>query len=773
MVERAAIHVTGLVQGVGFRPFVYTLATRLGLQGFVQNRGSHVYIDVEGDPQSLATFVGQLVEGPPAAAVERVEHARLTPIHHRGFVIADSSTAPDVSIRIAPDVATCDGCLAELFDPTNRRHRHPFITCTTCGPRYTVITGLPYDRSRTTMAGFAMCAQCHAEYTTPDNRRFHAQSIACHECGPIVCARDRSGPLAQRDHAMARAVAALAAGQIVAIKGIGGYHLACDATNAAAVAELRRRKRREARPLAIMLPVSNCECLTSLTSAERSALSSPERPIVLFDQSRVEALARWRIAGNVAGGMPAVGAFLPYTPVHHLLLHDVERPLVMTSGNRSQEAIAYRDEDAFERLVDIADFFLTHDRPIASRVDDSVVRMRAGGLAPIRRGRGHAPVPIPLAEETPVDILAVGAQLKNACCFVSASTACQTPHIGDLESADTYASLADTVARLSRVLNVQPELVAHDRHPDYLSTRFALQYPGATQVAVQHHHAHALACAAEHRITEPVIGIVFDGAGLGDDGAVWGGEFLLVDGTACTRLAHLSYVPLPGGDAAAREPWRMALAHLTAAFGPTLGPMGERLCARLPVEGIRVVSQMTATGLCSPPTSSMGRLFDAVASITGLRDVATFEGQAAMELEALGRHRAAAHPYHFEVDSTRVPWSVHSASVVRGVANDVVEGCSRAEISASFHAAVACMVADVSARIARATGVRRVVLSGGVFQNALLSDLAADSLAREHLDVFQHRRVPCNDGGLALGQALLAVRLARSGRMAEEQRVCV
>ena len=758
MIERALIDVTGLVQGVGFRPFVHSLATALDLRGFVQNRGSHLFVDIEGDPGALAAFVERLsTTAPPLAAIDRVNYQRTTPAEHQRFMIAGSEAAAESLVRVPPDVATCEECRLELFDPSNRRYRHPFITCTTCGPRFTIVRQLPYDRDSTAMAPFAMCPACRAEYTNPSDRRFHAQAIACPECGPILVWRNATGMRARGEASLRLAVRTLLEGGIVAVKGLGGYHLACDATSLDAVTELRRRKSREAKPLAVMLP--GTETL-DVDGKILALLGSRERPIVLVDRSRVPAT----LAPNIAENCPSVGVLLPYTPIHYLLLHDVGRPLVMTSGNRSDDPMVCDDEAALEQLADIADAFLTHDRRIDVRCDDSVLRVSSGRTSIVRRARGYAPAPHRLAEQTSVGVLAVGGHLKNTLCLASGDRAYVSGHIGDLESPASYLALGETATHLTRLFDIQPGIVAHDLHPDYLSTRFAIEYPTTRRLAVQHHHAHVLSCLAEHGCTEPVIGVACDGAGFGTDGAIWGGEFLVVEGTACHRAAHLAYVPLPGGDAAAREPWRMAVSHLAIAYGPDLGPASTVFGERLAPARLDLARQMIARGTNAPPTSSMGRLFDAVTALIGLRDCARFEGQAAMELEALAT-QGVDRRYGFDLDSGSDVMKIHAASMIRDITRDVLDGRSREEISSAFHEAVATMIAEVASSIARRTGIHRVALTGGVFQNALLARQTADRLCAERLDVLEHRSVPCNDGGLSLGQALLAIRKVRSGTL--------
>jgi hydrogenase maturation protein HypF len=771
MVERKVIEVRGMVQGVGFRPHVYSLASDLGLRGFTLNRGAHLVIDLEGEPAAMRAFVERLATAPPArASIERIDISAATPAFHRDLVIGASLDDGD-SIRVPLDTATCEACLAELYDPLNRRFRYPFINCRTCGPRFTIVTGVPYDRPRTTMSGFAMCADCRREYDDPADRRFHAQPIACPRCGPALSARDcRSGDI-RRSGALQQAVETLAQGRIAAVKGLGGYHLACDATNEAAVLTLRARKRRDAKPFAVMVPPSAVASALRERGLASRALEDPARPIVLVDREALSDGFLTALTPAIAPGCPAIGLMLPYTPLHHLLLRDVGRPLVMTSGNTTDEPLAFEDDDAWTRLRGIADLFLTHDRPIRMRCDDSVVAATARVASPVRRSRGYAPAPLLLAEHAPEPVLAVGAHLKNTFCMLAGRQATLSHHVGDLGDAVSYASLADGVSHYSRLLGFRPAVVAHDLHPDYLSTRFAEGYPADLRIPVQHHHAHVLSCAAEHCIVDAVIGVVFDGAGLGTDGASWGGEFLVAEADTFVRRAHLAYVALAGGDAAAREPWRMALAHLRAAGGPEAEEGIARLAARVPPRVFDPVARMIARGAAMPQTSSVGRLFDAVASLLEVRDHAAYEGQAAMEVEALARGGPAS-TYRFELRTSRAPWTLDAAPVVRAIAADVAAGRPRETIAAAFHLALASSIADVAGRIATDTGVRRVALTGGVFQNARLSTAAAHALAENGLEVLLHRRVPCNDGGIALGQAMVAARVLRRGGRAGRGDAC-
>jgi hydrogenase maturation protein HypF len=765
--ERVLIEVRGTVQGVGFRPHVYSLAMSLGLRGFAQNRGAHLFIDLEGDPVALRTFLAALSATPPARAViDAIACRPAAPASRTGFTIEPSAAAADGEARVAPDIATCDACLAELFDPQNRRYRYPFITCSHCGPRFTIVVDVPYDRQRTTMHRFAMCPACRREYDDPSDRRFHAQPIACRDCGPSLTLTEGNTMIRDDEAALERAIAALADGRIVAVKGLGGYHLACDATSEEAVARLRSRKHRDAKPFALMLGEADANALRAPWLA-RARLTAPERPIVLVDRLLVHT-AGARIAGSVAPGCPAVGLMLPYTPLHHLLLRGVSRPLVMTSGNLADEPIVFDDDDARARLGRIADVFLAHDRPIHARCDDSVVRLVGDHATPIRRARGLAPSAITVTAHADPPVLATGGHLKNAFCIHAGTRAWLSHHMGDLESAAAYAALGEAVEQASRFLGIRASVVAHDLHPDYLSTRFAHEYPAAGRIAVQHHHAHVLSCAAEHGVSGPVLGVAFDGSGLGTDGTVWGGEFLLVDGPGFTRLAHLACVPLAGGAAAVREPWRVAVAHLAAAGREDLL---EPIAARVGTQRFTAVRQMIARGLGATLTSSAGRLFDAVAAITGLRDDVAFEGQAAMELEALAADGDGS-AYRFAVDGSREPWIVDPAPVIEAVADDVHASRDRREIASGFHEAVAQMIADVGEALAARRGVRQVALTGGVFQNARLTRRTEALLEQRGLAPLVHRLVPCNDGGLALGQAVAAALLLRHEAPAREHSSC-
>ncbi len=755
--ERRAITVEGVVQGVGFRPFVHELARRHGLAGFVKNRAGSVVIEVEGSPARLDSFVADLTNRPPPLA--RIEQLNWAPLPPRGegeFVIRPSDEADEGPIFVSPDVATCADCLRELFDPADRRYRYPFLNCTNCGPRLTIITGAPYDRPRTTMAGFTMCPACRGEYEDPSNRRFHAQPTCCPTCGPqLRMLNERGEPMDAQDP-LALFAAALRAGRIGALKGLGGYHLACDAGNADAVAELRRRKHRDEKPFALLVrDEAAAAALADVGTVERDLLRSPARPIVLLRRRAATPLAE-----QVAPGNPFLGIMLPYTPLHHLLLDLLDgMPLVMTSGNRSDEPIAFDDADAVKRLAGIADLFLVHDRPIHVRCDDSVVRVEM----PLRRSRGFAPAPLALPFACPAPMLAVGGQLKGTFALGRDRHALVSHHLGDLDHFDAYRSFCADLTLYEQLFGVRPKVLAHDLHPDYASTRYALrrcETEGLPAIAVQHHHAHMASCMAEYGLNEPAIGVSFDGTGYGTDGTIWGGEFLVGDYAQFRRAAHLRYVGLPGGDQAIREPWRSALAHLLDATGS-----GELLEGRISPAAFRTVRQMIERGFSTPRTSSVGRLFDAVAALTGIRDRVNFEGQAAMELEWRAEFAARDRGYDWELILSTVsnPLLIDARPIIRGVVEDLRHGTAGTLIARRFHTTLVQVIAGVCRQLRDETGINLVVLSGGVFMNVLLAGESFEQLRNDGFRVYRHERVPCNDGGLSLGQ--LAVAAARIGQI--------
>jgi hydrogenase maturation protein HypF len=758
--ERRAVAVQGVVQGVGFRPFVYGLASRLHLRGFVKNRTGGVLIEVEGEVPSLDRFLTELVAGPPPLAhIDRLSWERRPPRGDRLFHIEPSEADGAAAVFVSPDVATCADCLAELFDPADRRHHYPFLNCTNCGPRLTIVTGAPYDRARTTMSSFPMCAACRAEYEDPANRRFHAQPTCCPACGPRLRVLDAHGRPIETDQPVRYFAAALAAGRIGAVKGLGGYHLACDARSEAAVVELRRRKQRDERPFALMVrDVEAAQALCTVLPGERELLTSARRPIVLLRKR-----AGAPVAEAVAPRNPFLGVMLPYTPVHHLLLGALEGiPLVLTSGNRSDEPIAHEDEDAVRRLAGIADLFLTHNRPIHVRCDDSVTRLVGGQELPLRRSRGYAPRPVHLPLECPCPLLAVGGQFKGVFALGRGRHAFLSHHLGDLDHYQAYRAFVRDISLYQQLFAVEPGRLAHDLHPDYASTRYALERAaeGIELVPVQHHHAHLASCLAEHGLAEPVIGVTFDGTGYGTDGAVWGGEFLVGDYRQFRRAAHLRYVGMPGGDQAVREPWRMAVAHLADARAEC-----ELLKGRLPAAALRAVAQMLERGFRTPPTSSAGRLFDAVAALAGVRDRVSYEGQGAMELEwlATGVAPDGSYPFDLAAASEGSPPEetlvVDTRPVIRAAAEDARRGVEAARIGRRFHSTVVEIIAAVCAWLREATGLSAVALSGGVFMNALLTEEVSARLGGAGFRVYRHRLVPPNDGGLSLGQLAVAAAL--------------
>jgi hydrogenase maturation protein HypF len=658
---------------------------------------------------------------------------------------------------ISPDVAVCADCLAELFDPANRRFRYPFINCTNCGPRYTIIEDIPYDRPKTSMKAFAMCPQCRAEYDDPLDRRFHAQPNACAACGPSVALRAAGGaPLACND-VIAAAVDLLKAGAIVAVKGLGGYHLAVDAENPAAVARLRRRKHRDDKPFAVMSrDLQTVARYATATPAEAALLSSCQRPIVLLPKTSPHPLA-----AAIAPGNRWIGVMLPYTPLHHLLLAEGFLALVMTSGNLSAEPIAIANDEALARLGGIADYFLVHNRDIILRSDDSVVRHAAGATRFLRRSRGFVPTPVFLKDPLP-PILACGAELKNTVCLTRGDQAFVSQHVGDMENLATFEFFRQTVDHLKRILDISPQVVAHDLHPDYLSTRFAEDQSGLRRVAVQHHHAHIVSCLAENRAAGPVIGLAFDGTGYGSDGAIWGGEVLVAEAARFRRAAHLAYVPLPGGAAAIRAPWRMALSYLWDAFGDDYRKLDLPLLKARDAARIETVAAMVRRGLNAPPTSSLGRLFDAVAALAGIRYHVTFEGQAAMELE-MAAGGAPERPYAVGWEEGAIK-RIPPAPLVRALVADLLAGVPAAVVSDRFHATLVDLFTRLCAALRLETGIGQVALSGGVFQNLLLFTGLKESLQSQGFTVLSHAHVPTNDGGIALGQAVAAAALVQAER---------
>ena len=752
--RRVRARVVGTVQGVGFRPYVYRLAGELGLAGYVLNDDRGVLLEVEGAAPAVASFLERLpADAPPLATVEEVAAEDLSPTGEAGFAIAVSEQSGDPLAIVSPDHATCDACLRELMDPRDRRHRYPFINCTDCGPRFTIVRGVPYDRPLTTMAGFEMCELCRREYEDPTDRRFHAQPNACPDCGPSLRVHHADGHALEAADPLATIASTWDEGLVVAIKGLGGFHLACRADHEHAVAALRARKHREDKPFALMVgSLDAARAIVELTPAEEELLLGRERPILV---------ARRRsgtpVAASVAPASPDLGVMLPYTPLHHLLLADADATLVMTSGNMSDEPIAYGDEDALERLRGIADLFLLHDRPIHTRTDDSVVRslgsVRTRPLI-FRRARGYVPASVPLPLETPRQLLACGAELKSTFCLAKGDRAWVSHHIGDLKNFETLGSFTEGIAHFERLFAVKPKVVAHDLHPDYLSSGYARDREGVELIGVQHHHAHMAACLAEHGEQGAAVGAIYDGTGYGLDDTVWGGELLVGDLAQVTRAGRLFPVPLPGGEAAVRQPWRMACSWLLAAgqVDPEQAPATIKGVAP---EKWRAVAGLARNGLASPGTSSMGRLFDAVAALCGLRSEVTYEGQAAIELEAVSDVGEEG-VYPLPLLESAGLLELDARPTVSAVLADLRAGLATPIIAARFHNTVAQGTAFICARLAEENGLDSVVLSGGVFQNRLLLERTLPALKATGLRTLVPALLPPGDGGISYGQAAAA-----------------
>ncbi len=744
------IEVNGIVQGVGFRPFVYNLANQYGLKGEVANTAAGVSIHIEGPPQRIQAFETDLAaKCPPLAHVVEISGRSESLKPYADFRIAKSRGQAQMATLISPDVSICDDCRRELFDPADRRYRYPFINCTNCGPRYTIIDDIPYDRPKTSMRHFKMCAACQSEYDDPTHRRFHAQPNACAACGPHVDLYTNQRESVDTDNPIKKAADLIRRGQIVAVKGLGGYHLVADAQNSEAVIRLRKRKMREEKPFAIMsADLESIRKYARVRPQEEDLLTAIQRPIVLLEKK-----TGGSISDAVAPRNKYWGVMLPYTPLHYLLLNHGFDALIMTSANLTDEPIAIDNEDAFERLAAIADYFLVHNRDIYLRSDDSIVRHSAGLTRYIRRSRGFVPIPLFLKQAIP-PILACGAELKNTICLTKDDKAFLSQHIGDLENQITLDFFELTVDHLQRILEIQPEIIACDMHPDYLSTRFARKQTKTRLIEVQHHHAHIVSCMAEHQLEGAVIGLSFDGTGYGSDGAIWGGEVLAAEAKQFERMAHLAYVPMPGSAAAIKEPWRMAISYLHDAFGDAFRDLDLPVLKQNDSQKLKIMVEMIQKGINCPQTSSLGRLFDGVAAIAGIRNQVNFEGQAAMELEMLAAG---------DTDSIYdVEWltgdriQILPAPIIRGVVQDVQNGLSVAEIGIKFHKTLIALFTQICLAVRRDTDLNRVVLSGGCFQNCILLTGMIHELTSRDFAVFAHQRVPTNDGGISLGQALVA-----------------
>jgi len=754
--ERLRVVIHGAVQGVGFRPYIYRLATEMGLNGWVINSSQGVFIEVEGDRPGLNSFLLRIEkEKPPLSFIRGMEHSFLDPKGYDKFEVRESDDSGAKTVMVLPDIATCPDCLAEIFDPDDRRYLYPFTNCTNCGPRYSIIQSLPYDRPNTTMKAFDMCDECLAEYTNPIDRRFHAQPNACPRCGPHVELWDHAGGVVASHHdAIKKTIEAIRLGEIVAVKGLGGFHLIVDARNNNAVNVLRERKHREEKPLALMYPsIESIKRDCEVSPIEERLLCSPEAPIVLLQRKQGDS----EIAGDVAPDNPYIGAMLPYTPLHHILMAELGFPVVATSGNLSDEPICIDEREALERLGNIADIFLVHNRPIERHVDDSVVRVMMGRELVLRRARGYAPLPIHLNKPLP-RVLAVGAHIKNAIAASIGQEVFISQHIGDLETAEASNAFRNVITSFENLYESSPEIIACDAHPDYTSTRYARE-AGLPIITVQHHYAHVIACMAENELEPPVLGVSWDGTGYGLDGTIWGGEFLYIPEASFQRTAHLRTFRLPGGDKAVKEPRRTAIGLLYEIFGENVFDMRElNPVLALGIEEKNIIREMLYKKINSPVTSSAGRLFDAVASIIGLRQVIRFEGQAAMELEfRIGRFDSDDR-YAIELKkpdkNPDQPSIVDWEPMIREIIDDVNRDVPVEFISAKFHntmvEAIILVAGDVDEK--------QVVLTGGCFQNKYLTEHSIIRLREEGFRPYWHQRVPPNDGGIALGQAVAAAR---------------
>ncbi len=761
MIKRQRIEINGIVQGVGFRPFVFNLARRLKISGFVRNTSQGVYIEAQGSEDTLQRFIHSLLkEKPPLAEIISLRQTEISPNGDRDFRIVSSTDSSLAETLIAPDMAICDDCLRELRDPSDRRYRYPFINCTNCGPRFTIIRKIPYDRPNTSMAPFTMCPQCQAEFENPADRRFHAQPNACPQCGPYVWLEepDREKILAVKNEALQKTIRALLQGRIVAIKGLGGFHLTVDATNEQAVQRLRLRKNREEKPLAIMVPnVKSVRRLCILSEKEQTLLTSAQRPIILLKQKESNPIAK-----AVAPGNRRLGIMLPYTPLHYILFDLLQEylpekgfpALVMTSANRSEEPIVISNQEARSRLADIADFLLLHNRDILVRTDDSVVAQFKDQTVFFRRSRGYVPKPVFLPESGP-EILAVGGELKNTICLTKGNQAFLSQHIGDLENLRAFKFFEETIKHLQNILRIRPRAVVCDLHPQYFSTQWAKAQNHLPIIQVQHHHAHLAAVLAEWQWNDPVIGLILDGTGYGYDGTIWGGEILIGDFTEIRRVAYFEPMPLPGGEVAIKQPWRTGLAYLYRTFGKNLPALPF-----LQAKPVQTILTMIDNKLNCPLTSSCGRLFDAAAVISGGRETIHYEAQAAIELMQAVGDQFLPPPYQVPAAVPQIPLR----PIIRALTEEALKGTSFDRLAGRFHQTLIHLFAETVQHISKISGIKTVALSGGVFQNEILLLGLLQALQRRGFRVLTHRRVPPNDGGISLGQAAIGQRLLKQGQ---------
>jgi hydrogenase maturation protein HypF len=752
------IDIKGIVQGVGFRPFVFNLARQSHLLGYVRNSGSGVSIEVEGDKSRIEEFIFKInTESPPLAIIFELKSHNIKPVGYNDFIIRESEDQDEKFVPISPEIATCSDCLSELYDPTDPRYRYPFINCTNCGPRFTIVKDIPYDRKYTTMEPFKMCGLCQGEYNDPKDRRFHAQPNACPACGPSLALLNDKLEKIEIPDVISEMCRLLRDGKIIAIKGLGGYHLACDALKPEAVLRLRSRKYREYKPFAIMVrDIETAKRLCYVNKDEERLLKTTIRPVVLL-RKRPDC----PVAEDVAPYQKYHGIMLPYTPLHHLIINESELVLVMTSGNVSSEPIVYQDEKAFERLRNIADFYCIHNREIHIRTDDSVSRIWRGSETTLRRARGFAPFPFLLKFNFKEKILACGAELKNAFCLTRDNFVFMSHHIGDLENLETLTSFEEGIDHFKRIFNIEPTLIAYDLHPEYLATKYALSLHDIRKIGVQHHHAHIVSCMIDNEIDGEVIGVSFDGTGYGTDGNIWGGEFLICDYGGFKRVGHLEYTPLPGGEKAIKEPWRMAASILYKIYNDNMLDLDIDFVKEIDKNKLDTIKKMIHKGINSPMTSSMGRLFDAVSALVGIRKEIYYEGQAAIELEMAANADEGVYP--FDLKNVGNKTLILTEPLFRGIVLDLEHGVSVESISSKFHNTLAKIILNMCLKIRKTSGLDRVALSGGVFQNSLLLENTYVLLDQNNFKVFTQHRVPPNDGGIALGQVVVANETAKKG----------
>lgn len=758
--KRVRFIFSGVVQGVGFRPFIYHLAKKNGLTGFVQNRKDGVCAEVEGSAEAIDAFlIGVKNDSPPLACIANISAFETDILNDNSFHIVASDQLGRPDVLIAPDAATCPECIKELFDHADRRSGYPFINCTNCGPRLTIISGVPYDRINTSMACFPLCPQCLSEYENPADRRFHAEPNACPDCGPQLSLLDADGNTRETTNPMQSAVDFLLAGKILAIKGLGGFHLSVDASNDEAIKTLRRRKYREEKPLAIMLrDIHQAKRIANISRQEENLLCSPQRPIVLLKKIENNLISRL-----IAPGVPHLGIMLPYTPLHHLLMEKNFIALVMTSANQVDEPICIGNREAINRLGGIADFFLIHNRNILVRCDDSVALFADNNARILRRSRGYVPQPVILKAALP-PVLALGGQMKTTLCIIKEKSAYLSPHIGDMETPQARDFFLENISLMKRITETDPEIVACDNHPAYYSHLAAQEYPASRLIYVQHHHAHVVSCMAENKIEGSVIGLAMDGTGYGIDGTAWGGEFLIADEINFQRFGHLDPMILPGGEKAIREPWRIAAGILKSLYNESWPEVALRLKLLSNLEQGILLDQIMERKINSPMASGLGRLFDSAAALLGLSRTVSFEGQAAMKLEALATG-ASAPPYPFEIrQAEKGPHILDFKPMIKKMIDDFISRKNMAEIAASFHETITDAFVAMSLKIRSVTGLTRIVLSGGCFQNRILLEGSMIKLKNAGFDAFGHKIVPANDGGLSLGQAVVAASIIKKGK---------